>query len=94
MLFYILDLLFNIATGVIILQVALSWLVAFGIVNADNDAARRLMALIHKLTDPVYAPLRRIIPAIGGIDITPLIVLIGLGILRNVVFGLLASALY
>ena len=94
MLFFILDLLFNIATGVIILQVALSWLVAFRIVNVDNDAARRLIMLVHKLTEPVYAPLRRFIPAIGGIDITPLIVLIGLGILRNVLFGLLVSALY
>jgi len=93
-MFYILDLLFNIATGIIILQVALSWLVAFGIVNADNDAAQRLMNGLAKVTDPVYRPLRKFIPPIGGIDLTPLVVLIGLGILRQILFTLLVGGAY
>lgn len=93
-MFYILDLLFNIATGIIILQVALSWLVAFGIVNADNDAAQRLINGLAKVTDPVYRPLRKFIPPIGGIDLTPLVVLIGLGILRQILFTLLVGGAY
>ena len=56
---------------VIIVQVALSWLIAFDIVNAENEAAQNLMALTKKLTDPVYKPLRKYVPPIGGIDITP-----------------------
>lgn len=94
MILYIIGLLFSIASGVIILQVALSWLIAFGVINAENDAARRLIALLKKLTDPVYTPLRKFIPPIGGIDITPLIVLIGLNILRSLVLSLLAGILY
>jgi len=93
MIFSILNLLFNIASGVIIGQVILSWLVAFGIINADNDAARRLMNVFHRLTDPVYRPLRKYIPAIGGIDITPLIVIIALSILQSVLFSFLAGIL-
>lgn len=67
----------------IILQVALSWLVAFDIVNANNDAARRLTDALKKLTDPVYTPIRKFVPPIGGIDITPLIVIILLQLLMG-----------
>jgi YggT family protein len=68
---------------VIIVQVALSWLIAFDIVNAGNEAAQRLSAVLKKLTDPVYEPIRKFVPPIGGIDITPIIVIIGLQILTG-----------
>lgn len=70
---------------VIILQVALSWLIAFDIVNENNQAARNLGDLLKKLTDPVYKPLRKYIPPIGGIDITPLIVIIGIQLLAGLI---------
>lgn len=66
---------------VIILQVALSWLIAFEIINASNAAAQNLSAALKKLTDPVYKPLEKFVPPIGGIDIKPLVVIIGLQIL-------------
>ncbi len=75
---------------IIILQVALSWLIAFEIVNSTNEAAKNLTALLKKCTDPVYKPLRKYIPPVGGIDITPLIVIIAV----QIVGGLLASVFY
>lgn len=78
---FIIALLVNIYIMVIILQVALSWLVAFDIVNAENEAAKNLTQALHKLTDPVYKPLRKYIPPIANIDITPLVVIIGLQLL-------------
>jgi YggT family protein len=74
---------------VIILQVALHWLIAFDVVNASNQQAKNLIELLEKLTDPVYRPLRKYVPPIGGIDITPIIVILGLSILQNVLVGLL-----
>lgn len=71
---------------VIILQVVMSWLIAFDVVNANNQAARNLMTLLRKLTDPVYKPIQKYVPPIGGIDLTPLIVIIGLQILVSLVF--------
>lgn len=70
---------------VIIIQVALSWLIAFDVVNAENDAAQNLNALTKRFTDPVYTPIRKYVPPIGGIDISPLIVFIGVQILIGVV---------
>lgn len=86
MLGWIIGLAINLYLLVIITQVALSWLVAFDIVNAQNEAARNLSTLLNKLTDPVYKPLRKYVPPIGGIDITPLIVIVGLQVLAGLLF--------
>lgn len=70
---------------IIIVQVALSWLIAFDIVNSDNEAAKNLSELTQKLTDPVYKPLKKYIPPVANIDITPLIVIIALEILISLI---------
>ncbi len=69
---------------VIIAQVALGWLIAFDIINEENEAAINLTALLKKLTDPVYTPIRKYVPPIGGMDFTPLIVIIGLQLLMSI----------
>lgn len=88
-LIYLINLAFNIYIGIIIVQVAVSWLIAFDIINADNARAQNLISLLRKATDPLYKPIQKFIPPIGGIDITPLIVILGLSILRNILIGIL-----
>lgn len=68
---------------VIIAQVVISWLVAFQVMNLSNPQARNLVNLLDKITAPVYKPLRKFIPPIAGIDITPIIVIFGVIILRD-----------
>lgn len=85
----LLSLFFNIAFLVIILQVAVSWLIAFDVINTKNQQAQNLLRLLHKLTEPVYSRIRRFIPPIGGIDLTPLVVMIALSILQSILFSLL-----
>jgi len=68
---------------VVIAAVNASWLVAFGIINSYNPIARRILHILHALTEPLFAPVRRILPAIGGLDLSPLIVLLLLGFIRN-----------
>ncbi|MCB1682196.1 MAG: YggT family protein [Rhodospirillales bacterium] len=79
---------------VIILQVALSWAIAFDLINANNDAARNLTELLKKLTDPVYKPIRKYIPPVGGIDLTPLVVIIGIQILAGFLFKLVIGSFF
>lgn len=81
---YLIVILINLYITVIIVQVALSWLIAFDIINGDNEAARNLTQLTHKLTDPVFNKIRKYVPPIANIDITPLIVIIGLQILISI----------
>jgi len=70
---------------IIIAHVAMSWLIAFNVVNISNPAARNFVDLLNKVTDPVFKPLRKYIPPLGGIDITPIIVIFGIFLLQNLV---------
>jgi YggT family protein len=73
--------------GVIIAAVILSWLVAFNVVNRHNDFVRSIWSLVTALTEPLLAPIRGIIPNFGGIDISPLILLLLFGFLKSVIDG-------
>lgn len=75
----------NLYTFVIIAQVVISWLVVFGVLNLANPQATNLVNLLGRLTDPVMRPVRRFIPPLGGIDITPIIVIFGIMLLQRLV---------
>lgn len=78
---------------VIIASAILSWLIAFGVVNTQNRFVYMLADGLHRLTEPALRPLRRYIPDLGGIDITPVILILLLIFLRDVVlFGWIAPA--
>ena len=79
LLITILDLYFY----VIIAAVIASWLVGFGIINSYNPIARSILRALHALTEPVFGPVRRILPALGGLDLSPLVVLLLLSFARN-----------
>jgi len=80
-----LTLILDIVFWIIIIQVIMSWLIAFNVVNINNANAKQFVELLHKVTDPLYRPLRKFIPAIGGIDITPIIIIFAISILKNLV---------
>ena len=63
---------------VIFAAVIASWLIAFGVVNMRNEAVRTIMRVLDALTEPVFRQIRRIVPPIGGLDLSPLFVLIAL----------------
>lgn len=81
----ILILLLNIFTFLIIAQVVISWMIAFGVINTANPQAARLVDGLTRLTDPVMQPVRRFVPPIGGIDITPIIVIFAIMLLERVI---------
>ena len=74
---------------IVVAQVLISWLVAFDIVNASNEAAIRLTTLLNKFTDPVFKPIRKYVPPIGGMDFTPLIVIIGLQLIPSLLLSII-----
>lgn len=75
--------LLDIYFWIIIISVVISWLIAFDVVNARSAQAQNLIRLLNKATDPVYRRLRKFIPDIGGIDITPMIVIFAIVLLQN-----------
>jgi YggT family protein len=69
---------------VIIGSAVLSWLIAFGVVNTSNRFVYTLGDMLHRLTEPALRPLRQIVPNLGGIDISPVILILGLIFIKNV----------
>ncbi len=80
-------------TWVIIASAVLSWLIAFNVVNTQNRFVYMLADGLHRLTEPALRPLRQFVPNLGGIDISPVILILLLIFIKNVVlFGWLAPA--
>lgn len=76
---------------VIIIEVIISWLVVFNVININNPKAQNLMRMIKKLTEPVYSRIRKYIPPIGGLDLAPLIVLLAIWVLQTLIGQLMYS---
>jgi YggT family protein len=76
---------------IIIGSVILSWLLVFNVVNTRNIWVYRLQILMNRLTDPVYRQLRRFVPPIAGIDLTPMIVIFAIFFLQSMLISLARS---
>ena len=87
-IFGILDLLLRILGWVIIAQVILSWLLAFGVLNSGSAGIRSFIQALDRMLAPLYRPIRRLLPDFGGIDFSPLVLLILIQILRMLLAGL------
>ena len=87
----IVNLLLTIVTWVIILQVILSWLLVLNVLNTSSHGVRAFAMAIDRLTAPLYRPIRRILPDFGGIDFSPLVVLILIQIIKKLLAGVVAQ---
>ena len=81
----ILQVLLNVFMWIIVIQAILSWLIAFNVINTYNEFVRSLWRGLQTITEPIYRPIRRIMPDFGSLDLSPLVVLLILYILMNVV---------
>jgi len=77
--------LIDIYQWVVIAAVIASWLVVFNVINARNEIVRGILRFLDAVTEPVFRQIRRVIPPIGGIDLSPLIVLIALWFLAKLI---------
>ena len=84
-LLQILDLLLRLLTYIIIAQAILSWLVAFNVINTSSEFVRSILYALDRMTEPLYRPIRRILPDFGALDLSPMVVLLIIIILRDIV---------
>lgn len=86
-LIQILLILLTVIWWIIVIQMILSWLVAFNVINTYNNFVRGLMRGLDRITEPVYRPIRKVLPDFGGLDFSPLVVIIVLLILSKLLEG-------
>jgi len=73
----------------IIIQAILSWLIVFNVINTRSDGVRRFVDALDRMTEPLYRPIRKILPDFGGIDFSPIVVLLLIQALRILISNIL-----
>jgi YggT family protein len=73
---------------IVIGQVILSWLFAFNVINPSSGFMRTLVEVLDRVTEPLYRPIRKILPDFGGIDFSPLVLLLAIAIVSKLLGGL------
>ncbi len=93
-LIWLFNMLVEIVVFVIIASAIASWLVAFGVVNMRNHFVRTVVETLYRLTEPMLRPIRRVMPNLGGVDISPIALLVILYFVRYCVNYYLAPNFY
>jgi YggT family protein len=91
-LLFIFNTVIGLIIAVVIINAVISWLIAFDVLNVRNHTVYRIVSALDGVTEPMLRPLRRIIPNLGGIDITPILLIILLKALQILVNGFLSPA--
>lgn len=85
-LFILISSILQLYMWVIIAGAVLSWLVAFEVVNTRNRFVATVLDMTYRLTEPAMRPIRRILPNLGGIDISPVILILGIMFVQNLLY--------
>ena len=93
-LFEIVGYLISIVVTLVIVQFVMSLLISFNVVNMHNNVVAALWQAVNAILDPVLRPIRRMMPNTGALDLSPMVLIIGLTILQIVLKNLAYSAIY
>ncbi len=85
-LIWLINAVINIFIFILIVQVIMSWLIAFNVVNTRNRFVYMVADVAYKITEPVLRPIRRILPSFGGIDLSPIVLILLLYFIRDLLF--------
>jgi YggT family protein len=77
------EILLDVIWWLIVVQVVLSWLLAFNVLNLGSGPVRTFVVTLDRITAPLYRPLRRILPDFGGLDFSPLIILLAITLIES-----------
>ncbi len=92
-LLFILNSLIDLVVFIVIANAIVSWLVAFDVLNVRNPQIAQIVRMLDSVTRPILAPIRRFVPSLGGVDISPVILFILLQALKIVIERVLAGPL-
>jgi YggT family protein len=92
-LVWLVNSIFSLITFVVIVWAVMSWLVAFDVINTRNRFVYQVLDMLDRIVTPIMKPIQRVVPTLGSVDISPVILLLLLGFLRIVFNNVAAPAL-
>ncbi|GLV29317.1 membrane protein [Sphingobium sp. TomTYG75] len=84
-LYQIIVILLDVLWWIIIIQAIMSWLIAFNVINTSSDIVRTIIVALDRMTAPIYNPIRRVMPDLGALDLSPMVVLLAILIIRQAI---------
>jgi YggT family protein len=93
LLIIVINLVVQIYFWVIVVSVVLSWLITFNVVNPYNPGVRAVQRVCGQLTEPLLRPIRRFMPDLGGLDISPIVLLLGIQVVHILIIRTLTGSL-
>ncbi len=93
-IFILFDNIISIYLWILIINVIISWLIAFNILNTSNRFVYSVLDVTYKLTNPPLNFIRKFLPNLGNIDISPIILILALMFLRNLIFEIFAPSMF
>ena len=87
-LFTITHYLLSICTWIIIIQFVLSWLIVFNVLNTRSPGVNAFVNALDRITYPLYRPIRKLLPDFGGIDFSPMVVIIIIQVRHYLLYGI------
>lgn len=90
-LFQVVNIAIDLFIFALVASATLSWLVAFNVINTRNPVVQTILDMLMRLTEPALRPIRRIIPAMSGLDLSPLILILILIFIQNVLTRMVLS---
>ena len=93
-LLILVDSVVSIYIWILIINAILSWLIAFNVLNTSNRLVYSLLDVSYKMTDPLLRPIRNFLHNLGGIDISPVVLILLLMFARNLIFEFLQPGMF
>lgn len=87
----IIDMVLQLYVWAIIISAILSWLVHFDVVNRRNPIVHAIGSFLWRITEPVLRPIRRFVPAFGGVDVSPIVLILGIYFVQMVIGNIYRS---
>ena len=78
-----LSFILNIVWWIFLIMIIMSWLISFNVINTRNQFVSSVWRVLNQITEPILKPIRRVVPAMGGLDLSPLIVFVIIFFLQN-----------
>ena len=80
-----LSFILNIVWWIFLIMIIMSWLISFNVINTRNQFVDGIWRVLNQITEPILKPIRRVIPPVGGLDLSPLIVFVIIFFLQNLI---------
>ena len=84
-LFWLINTVIDIYIFIVVAQVVVSWLIAFRVINMQNQFVASIAQVLHQLTEPALRPIRKVLPTMGGLDFSSLVLLLALMFLQRLI---------